>query len=162
MKKGQLFSNSSLFFNLNSHLPCNITYSQVLGLGHLGGGGAQARKLITVCYWIAVGYLEILDFFPNAKSEFVSWLFTYRFLFCHDKYTWQSLNYLFYRTWIMRCLLVFLELGRNYSFVKLNDYLVVCIAIIELFPLSLNCQGFKNQLVAKSLGVLVSLKGVCW
>lgn len=62
----------------------------------------------------------------------------------------------------MRCLLVFLELGRNYSFVKLNDYLVVCIAIIELFPLSLNCQGFKNQLVAKSLGVLVSLKGVCW
>lgn len=67
----------------------------------------------------------------------------------------------------MRCLLVFLKLGRNYSFVKLNNYLVVYIeyefdTIIELFPLSLNCQGFKNQSVAKSVGVLVSLKGVCW
>ena len=36
------------------------------------GISLSTLKLIIVCYWIAVGYLEILDFFPNAKPKFVS------------------------------------------------------------------------------------------
>lgn len=61
----------------------------------------------------------------------------------------------------------FSEIGRNCIFVKLSNYLVIyrlcgLSTVIELFCLSHIYPRFRNLSVGSTLGVLVSLKGICW